>query len=47
MDLPQQAPRERTVASEQLDEHPAGGYPLQALFTRIPDRLRGLPLVPT
>jgi len=27
--------------------HLASGYPLQALFTRILDRLRGLPLVPT
>ena len=40
-------PAKITRSVRRIVPHLAGGYPLQALFTRIPDRLRGLPLVPT
>ena len=36
-----------TCSVRRIVLHLASGYPLQALFTRILDRLRGLPLVPT
>jgi len=36
-----------TCSVRRIVLHLASGYPLQALFARIQDRLRGLPLVPT